>query len=73
MNFPEKLKAYRDAAGLSQDELAELTGITQASINHYEKGNRVPSWNVIQALSAALGKSCLDFTDDSTALKRKKK
>jgi DNA-binding XRE family transcriptional regulator len=33
---------YRVQAGMTQQKLADAVGVTQASINRYEKGERTP-------------------------------
>lgn len=40
MKFGEKLRMYRTQRGLTMDELAELTGLSQQAISMYETGNR---------------------------------
>lgn len=43
MNYGFKLKNQREKAGLSQTQLAKLTGITQSSISRWEENKRTPS------------------------------
>ena len=50
------LKAAREAAGLSQTELAERSGVGQPVISRIESGERVnPSITTVRRLEAALG------------------
>ena len=42
MEFAEKLKNIRISKGLSQEELAERSGISRRTIQNYESGERVP-------------------------------
>ena len=42
MNFAEVLKTLRKEKGISQQELANATGIKQSSIGMYEIGARMP-------------------------------
>ena len=42
-NFGERLKDLRVEKGLTQAELAKLTGISQAGIAKWETGDRKPS------------------------------
>lgn len=54
----ESLKILRIKAGLSQDELAKLSGSTQASITRYESdvnNLRKASYNTLVALAKAVG------------------
>lgn len=43
LNFSEKLYELRKSQKLSQKELAKRIGVSQASINYWEKGQRTPS------------------------------
>lgn len=45
----------RKSQNLTQKELSERTGITQADISRIEKGNRNPSLNMLKKLAAGLG------------------
>lgn len=55
---PKRLKAAREAAGLSQGKLAELIGIEGVSLNsrlsNYESGRFTPSFDVIVRIAKAL-------------------
>lgn len=56
MSFGEKLKEKRAAAGLTQAELAEKTGVTARTIQNYELGTRRPSnMLVVQRIADVLG------------------
>lgn len=49
------LKEARLAKKLTQDELAELSGVTQAAISSIERGDvQSPSWDTVAKLCAAL-------------------
>lgn len=50
----EFLRAKRDGAGLTQIELAERTGFTQAAISAWELGVKVPSARAVAALAEHL-------------------
>ena len=39
-----RIKAAREAAGLTQDQAAELLGVKRPTFAQYELGRRVPSW-----------------------------
>ena len=41
--FGERLKNLRKEAGLTQDELASKTHLSQTAISNWEAGNRIPS------------------------------
>lgn len=61
--FGERLKAVREAAGLTQDQLAERAGLYKFSIAKLEQGVREPTWATVQTLARALGVTCDAFTD----------
>lgn len=50
-----KLRKARADAGLSQDALAELTGISQANLSNIERGTAVPNIEDLEPLASALG------------------
>ncbi len=58
-NFaPTKLKALRIAAGLTQKELAERSGIKEGTLKHYEQGSKcfdLARLDVIIKVCCALG------------------
>src|ERR687897_2468009 len=57
-SFAELLRGYREAAGLSQEELAERAGLTAGAVGALERGERRhPYPHTIRALAAALGLS----------------
>lgn len=43
-----------DQRGMTQKQLSEKAGITEAAISHYIKGNRVPRASVLGRLAIAL-------------------
>ena len=45
----------RQKSGLTQKELSEKTGITQADISRLEKGNANPSLRTLRRLAAGMG------------------
>lgn len=49
------LEMARRAAGLTQAELAERAGITQAALSRYESGQREPAPPVLERLASTLG------------------
>src|SRR5438093_6164390 len=51
----EKLKALREAAGFTQDELATIAGLSVHAVSALERGERRrPHVETVRALSAAL-------------------
>jgi transcriptional regulator with XRE-family HTH domain len=66
-HFAARLRDLRKAAGLSQKELAEKTGLSQNGISNWESAIREPSWGAVQQLAAALGVTCEAFADGPAA------
>lgn len=71
--FARRLRAAREARGVSQKQLGILAGIDQfvasARINQYERGKHVPDVQTAQRLAAELNVpvSCLYEPDDDLA------
>jgi transcriptional regulator with XRE-family HTH domain len=55
MTFASRLRQLRETAGLTQEQLAERSGINLWTIRGYEQGRREPSWKGLLALANALG------------------
>jgi transcriptional regulator with XRE-family HTH domain len=51
----EYLKSLRQGMGISQNKLADISGITVSHICRMEKGNRIPSGAMVVKLASALG------------------
>ncbi|HYT92782.1 MAG TPA: helix-turn-helix transcriptional regulator [Gemmataceae bacterium] len=62
-NFAGRLKELREAAGLTQQQLAQRAGLHKLSVAKLEQGLREPSWATVQALAAALGVDCQAFQE----------
>jgi ribosome-binding protein aMBF1 (putative translation factor) len=60
-----KLLDRRLAAGMTQRDLADASGIDQAEISRIERGQANPTAQTLQALGAPLGVS-LDFSPTET-------
>ena len=59
----------RRAEGLTQKELSERSGITQADISRLEHGNANPSIRTLQRLANAMGKTLkIEFVDPDEAV-----
>ena len=61
-----ELRKYREAANLSQDQLASAVGVTQRYIGFIEAGDRTPSLKVAKKIADAL-----DSTVDDIFLSKK--
>ena len=74
--FSEKLTALRKQQGLTQAELAARLGISKSAVSMYERGNREPELELLQAMadffhvsvSALLGRSEDSLVNDDPAL-----
>ena len=49
--FSEKLAALRKEKGLTQAELAARLGISKSAVSMYERGNREPELELLQAMA----------------------
>lgn len=49
--FPERLTELREGANLSRQQLADILGVSRASLEYYEKGKRTPDIDVLYKLS----------------------
>jgi transcriptional regulator with XRE-family HTH domain len=69
MTFPERLRELRDAAGLSEAKLAEISGVPFGTLHNYGLGLRKPTFAAVVKLARALGVDCTAFAgcDDVTA------
>lgn len=60
----QRIRKYRKAKGLSQEELAEKVNISVTHISHIETGNTKLSLSVLVDLANALGVSADDLLTD---------
>lgn len=67
-----RIKFCREELGLSQSEFANKIGLTQQSISLYEKGDRKPSQDVLEAL-ADFFKVSIDYLLGKTDVRNVKK
>ena len=54
MKIGEKIKKFRVAQGLSQKQLAIMSGMSEPAVRNYELGNRTPSFKQLEKLAFAL-------------------
>jgi DNA-binding XRE family transcriptional regulator len=59
--FASRLKALREARGLTQVQLSEASGVSQATISRVEAGRLEPGWETAVRLADALGVSVEEF------------
>ena len=67
MPFNTMLKVLRLKKGLTQDELAKLTGLTRSAIGMYESGNREPKYEVLELLADFFNVDMNTLLDKSTS------
>jgi transcriptional regulator with XRE-family HTH domain len=61
--FGARLRAAREAAGLSQQRLAEAAGMHSNAVARLERGERLPTWTSVQKLADALRVSTEQLRD----------
>ncbi len=50
MNYSEQIKAIRESLLITQTELAEMLGVTFATVNRWERGHHTPTIKQKRAL-----------------------
>ena len=68
MPFNTMLKTLRTKEGLTQGELAKLTGLTRSAIGMYESGNREPKYEVLELLADFFNVDMNTLLDQSVPL-----
>lgn len=63
MQLGSYIKSRRKNIGLTQQQLAELVGVSQDAISQYENGNREPGFNVTIKLCKVLSMNPMDFME----------
>ncbi len=56
MNSAQLIHSAREAAGLTQAELAERSGTSQATISSYERRTKAPTAETLERVLAAAGR-----------------
>lgn len=67
-HFGQRLRESRVAAGLSQSELEDISGIPKARLSRYENGHVEPSIQTLARLSRALNVSEASLLGDQRAI-----
>lgn len=65
--FARNLRAAREAAGMTQEELALAAGLDMANVSRYEAAKREPGVRVVARLAQALGVTPGSLLDRSAA------
>lgn len=50
-NFYKVLRSLRTANGMTQDELAKVLKISRSTVGMYEKGDREPDYETLEAIA----------------------
>jgi transcriptional regulator with XRE-family HTH domain len=58
-----RIRRWRQLASMTQAELAEAVGVTQATLSHYETGKRDVSVATLLRIAEVLGVSLQDLTE----------
>ena len=69
-SFSQRLTRFRKEKGLSQKELATISGLSPRMIAHYETQVSHPSLDKIQKIATALGMSIIELLGSTTSPKR---
>ena len=56
--FAVRLTNALEASGMTQKQLADLTGMTQVSVSRYINGDRIPRASVAAKIADVLGVTC---------------
>jgi transcriptional regulator with XRE-family HTH domain len=65
-----RLKLFREAAGLSQQDAAELSGVHRVSIVRFESDERVPTVATLYKLATAYGVNVCELLPGSETGKK---
>lgn len=63
MSFADNLKRLREQKGLTQSKLAEMVGVSQPTINDYEKGKKQPVISTAVDLARELNTTCEELVN----------
>jgi transcriptional regulator with XRE-family HTH domain len=64
------LKAERERRGLTQEDLARMSGVSRQTINYLENGRQRPYAKTLERLSAALGVDPNELAVDGVAVRK---
>jgi transcriptional regulator with XRE-family HTH domain len=66
----EAVRQLREKRGITQERLAQDSGLTTGTISLVERGRSNPAWGTIKALAGALGVSLAEIAKLSDKLER---
>lgn len=66
--FGNRLKQLREAAGLTQEGLARVAGLSTSAVARIEQRGKDPAWSTVQRLARALGVGVAEFETEDDEL-----
>lgn len=64
----QRIREIRIAEGLTQEEFAKVTNLTQSAISQFEEERRVPSLSSLAKIAAGLGTTIGEVIDETPKL-----
>ena len=64
--FGQRLRAVREAKGMTQQQLADAAGSHKNTVARLERGEQEPAWPLVLAFARALEVDCTAFEADGT-------
>lgn len=61
MTVGEKIKMYRLAKGMTQQDVANVLGVSYQNISQYERGVRTPKMSMVRRIASALSVNAWDI------------
>lgn len=68
MDVGEKIRACRQKAGMKQGELAEKLHVTPQAVSNWQRGERLPGFDIVPDLVEVLGITYKELLGDGTLL-----
>ncbi len=65
MTIGESIRAHRQAAGLTQEDLADVISMTQTAVSYWETGKRQPGADDLVCIARALGCTVAELAGDA--------
>jgi transcriptional regulator with XRE-family HTH domain len=65
MTFANRFQSRRIELGLSQGELAQILGVTQAAVSYYESGSRQPRISFLALIAQTLKMKMSDLLGEN--------
>jgi transcriptional regulator with XRE-family HTH domain len=70
MNHGQRLKSFREAAGMSQRELARRINVTYSNVSFWESTDTIPRSDLLVPIADVLGVTVQDLLGETTAKRR---